>query len=222
MELGYTILAEAFLRGSQLDEALRAANNLDESHRKSVLLREIRNSAIQEGRLDIHQTTSDMLGIDSRNPEDLATMFLANVDKQSLDNMIKVIDLLPEDKTKESLLTTAIIESAYRGHIVICERLAEKRGKKLEKHEAMIAKAACERQGWIHDAKRAAEVAGVDLSREDYRVMFVANKDKGLLNETLESAKFADEELTEDVWSALLLAAVLNNRANVWDIAGMF
>ncbi len=149
-------------------------------------------------------------------------MFLVSVDKQSIEDMDKILDILPDDETKSNLLTTAIMESAYKGHIVICERLAEKRGSKLTKDEAMIAKVACVRHWWIYDAQSAAKVAGVEVTREDYRIMFVANKDKGLLNETLEAARLADEPLTEEVWSTLLLAAILNNRANVRQIAERF
>ncbi|WP_461373736.1 hypothetical protein [Candidatus Aquicultor sp.] len=222
MRLGYTILAEAFIRDGNIDEALKAVEYLEGDRNKRILLREIRNIAIRQGRLDAYHKTSEAIGLDSRNPDELTTMLLANIEKQIIDGMNEIIDLLPDGKTKNKLLTTAILESAYRGHIVICEQLAEKRGSRLTRDEAMTAKIACVTQGWISDAQRAAKAAGIELSKEDYRIMFVANKDKGLLSETIEMAKLAGEELTADIWSALLLAAASNGKANVWVIAEKF
>lgn len=221
MEFGYRMLAEAFLREGRFDEAFEAVSKLPAGKDKTLLAREVRNDSVKSGRLGLYQKASRMIGLDDKNPQDLAIMLSVNINNQALDNMIEIIDLLPDNEIKQELITTAIIESAFRGRIVVCEKLAEKRGTTLTTEEAMIAKEAALREGWISDAERASEMAGVELSKEEYTLMFIANKDKGLLREARETAKRAGIELDVDSLTAILLAGVKNNRGTVWEIAEM-
>ncbi|HZD58825.1 MAG TPA: hypothetical protein VE439_00015 [Anaerolineae bacterium] len=221
MELGYRLLAEALVREEQLDDVFEATIKLPEGDDKTRLLREIRNNAVKDGRLGLYQRASRMIGLDDKNPQDLAIMLYINIENQVLDRMLDIIDLLPENETKRNLITTAIVESVFRGHIILAEKLAEKRGRGLTREEAMIAKEVAVREGWITDAERAAKVAGVELGPEDYMTMFIANKDKGLLSEAREAAKRAGAELDQDSLTTLLLAAVRNKSATMWEIAEM-
>lgn len=221
MKLGYTILAEALIRKRDYRGALKAAENLPKGKGKDIILDEIRNGSVKAGDIEIYQKTSRMRGLPDSDEIDLTAMFLINIDNQDLDVMVRILDMLPDSAAKGKLIDTAIIESANKGHIIICERLAEKRGRDLTKDEALLAKLIAVREGWIYDSERAAKIAGVEVTKQDYMTMFVANKDKGLLSEMLEIGERAGIELDPDSMSGLLLAAIQFNRETVWKIAEM-
>jgi len=215
------LLAEAFIRERRFDDAFEAAKKLPEGANKAIILREIRNNAVTVGKLALYQETSRILGLDEANPEDLATMLLVNVERQAIDEIEKIFNLLPENETKQNLLTTTVLELAYRGNMVACERVAKVCDIRLTKDQAAIAKVNAVRNGWLYDAERAAAVLGRELTKEEYTEMFVANKDKGLLFEAQEAAKRAGIEIDEAALVALLLAGVRYNRKRVWDVAEM-
>jgi hypothetical protein len=222
VNLGYSVLAEGFIRKGQFENALTAVKKLPEGGDRNILLREIRNESTKNGYLELYQTTSALLGMAHNDPTDLSIILLANVKRQSLKDMIMVLDQIPEGEMKSRLIDTAIIETLDKGSIIIAERLAKKCNRTLTKEAAMIAKAASVREGWISDAERAAKIAGVELSKNDYIMMHVANKDKGLLNEALLTAKKAGMEIEWSSWNALLLAALRYDRSSVWEIAEKF
>jgi hypothetical protein len=222
VNLGFSVLAEGFMRKGQYENALDATKKLPEGEGKNILVREIRNEATKSGNLELYQEASRLLGMPINEPTDLSIMLLANVRKQSLKDIVMVLDLIPEGKMKIELINTAIIETLDKGSIIIAERLAEKYNRALTKDEAMIAKEVSVREGWISDAERAAKIAGVELSKNDYIIMHVANKDKGLLNEALLTAEKAGLEIGWSSWNALLLAALRHDRSSVWEIAEKF
>lgn len=222
MNLGYSVLAEGFMRKGQYENALNAVKKLPEGQSKNILLREIRNEATKSGNLELYQKTSELLGMAVNDPTDLSIMLLVNVRRQSLKDMIMILDLIPEGEMKSNLINTAIIEILDKGSIIVAERLAEKYNRSLTRDEALIAKAASVREGWISDAERAAKIAGVELDKNDYIIMHVANKDKGLLNEALLTAEKAGLEIEWLSWNAILLAALRYDRSSVWEIAERF
>jgi hypothetical protein len=222
LKRGYELLAEAFIREKRIDDAFTATLKVSEGKAKQYLLREIRNSSVKQGNLNLYRQASEMAGLNGNDKSDIATMLLANLDKNNIEALAELFNLLPDNPTKEHLKTTAIIELAYKGLTIACERIAKVCNIELSKDQARIAKVNAIREGWITDAERAAEMAGEELTKEDYTVMFIANKDKGLLFEAQEAVKRAGIELDEPALVAILLAGVRQNRGSVWDVAEMF
>lgn len=221
MASGYEILAEAFMREQRYDDAFKAAKMLpDTEPSKELIIREIRNNSVKFGNLERYQEASELIGLEKKNPGDLATIFLVNLDSLNLNEMLRIIEILPNGDEKQQLLDTAITEAAHKGAVAVCERLAKARGRDLTNNELEILRTRCVREGWISDAERAAAIAGIELTREEYTIMVVANKDKGLLNETSIAAGRAGRELNEAILTSLMLAAVRFGRdASAWEIA---
>lgn len=222
MERGYELLAEAFVREKRLEDAFTATMKLSNGKAKQYLLREIRNASVKRGNLSLFRQASKMAGLNSNDESDMATMLLANLEVNNIEVIAELFNLIPESSLKEHLETTVIIELAYKGLMIACERIANVCNIELTKDQARIAKINAIREGWIADAERAAEIAGDELTEEDYTVMFIANKDKGLLYEAQEVAKRAGIVLDETALTSLLLAGVRHNRGSAWDAAEMF
>jgi hypothetical protein len=221
LELGYRLLAEAFIKQRRLEDAYMVLDKLSTSTGKSILLRELRNNAARSGNLDMFQKTSRIAGLDASDISDLASILLINVINNKLSAAIEVINLLPEGEMKQHLIIASILCFAQKGSIIACEKISEASNIPLSKEQALIAKINAVREGWISDAERAAELAGVELSQDDYKIMMIANKDKGLLLDAQEAAKRAGEEIDDMVLITLLLSGVTSNRESVWDIAEM-
>lgn len=221
MSRGYKLLAEAFIRNKELDDALKATEKIEDETYRKLLYREIQNNAVLEGRLDLYQEMSKKLDSEVRW-EDLALLLFANISQGKLSVILDIMNLLPDDETTVKLVNTAIIESAFSGNLELCERLAERRGSPLTRDKFVIIKVAAVRNGWITDAVNAAKSGGFEVTEEDYRIMFVANKDKGHMDYANEAGARAGIELDEISWSSILLAAVRFNRPSAWDIAEKF
>lgn len=221
MELGYRLLAEAFIRQKRLDDAFSVLDKVPDFSGKSILLNEIRNNAVKTGNLDLYKKVSRVLYVGEYDFGDLASMLLTNVISKKLGPTIEIINMLPSGEIRDHLIITSIIFFAQHGSIIACEKIADACELDLTKDQALIAKTNAIREGWISDAQRAAEITGVKLTKQDYKIMMIANKDKGLLFDAQEAAKRAGEELDEMALITLLLSGVHNNRESVWQIAEM-